>query len=74
MVNDFGGKGLRLNEAVPVKQPVCARHIVNGSVTIVVGTDVWQGSLNSVGGCPVNSIAAVIIWLSVRQVWPLEVL
>lgn len=74
LVNDFGGKGLRLNEAVPVKQPVCARHTVNGSVTIAVGIDVRQGSLNSVGGCPVNAIAAVIIRLSVRQVWPLEVL
>lgn len=74
MVNDFGGKGLRINEAVPVKQPACARHTVNDSVTIVVGTDVWQGSLNSGGGCPVNSIAAVVIRLSVRQVWPLEVL
>lgn len=74
MVSGFGGKRLRDNKAVHMKQPVCARHMVNSSVTIVVGNGTWQGSLNSVGGCPVNSTAVVIIWLSVGWVWPLEVL
>lgn len=56
-----------------MKQSVRAQHLVNSSVTTV--RELTCSRLTElVGGYPVNSIAAVIIWLSVSQVRSLKFL